>query len=194
MSQHFKISGSQSPKSGHEEKYMKRVPYASSVGSLMYLMVCTRPDMAYSVCVVSRFMANPGEEHWLALKWILRYIKGTMNHGLMYRVGTVNGNPIKGYVDSDYAGSIDTRKSFSWYLFTGNDNPVSWKAALQQVVALSSTEAEYMAMTEAFKEAKWMKGLMTEFGFEQELLTVYCDNKVQYIYPNTKSFMKGQNT
>ncbi|XP_073046052.1 secreted RxLR effector protein 161-like [Primulina eburnea] len=156
---------------------MKRVPYASAVGSLMYLMICTRPDLAYSVSMVSRFMAHPGKEHWMALKWILRYIKGTMYKGLRYRGDTVDGNVIKGYVDSDYAGSIDTRKSLTGYVFTLNDTAISWKATLQPVVALSSTEAEYMAVTEAFKEEKWMKGFVMELGLKQECLTVYCDNQ-----------------
>lgn len=120
----------------------------------MYLMMCVRPDLAYSVSLVSRFMANPGEEQWRAVKWILRYLKGTTDTGLIFK-GTKESNYLAiSYVDSDYAGSIDARKSLTGYIFTVGGTTVSWKATLQPVVTLSSTEAEYIAVIEAFNEAK----------------------------------------
>jgi len=73
---HFKLSSKQYPKSPVEEEEMSRVPYASAVGSLMYVMICTRPDLAYAVSTVSRFMSNPGKQHWEAVKWVLRYCEG----------------------------------------------------------------------------------------------------------------------
>ncbi|KZV44851.1 Aspartyl-tRNA synthetase [Dorcoceras hygrometricum] len=84
---------------------------------------------------------------------------------------------ITGYVDSDYAGNVDTRKSTTGYVFTSNGTAVSWKAMLQPVVALSTTEAEYIAATEAVKEAIWMKGFMRDLGCEQKTLTVFCDSQ-----------------
>ena len=72
-----KLSGKLSPKTKAKKAEMMKIPYASTVGSLMYAMVCTRPDIGYAIGVVSRFMSNPGKEHWNAVKWILRYLKGT---------------------------------------------------------------------------------------------------------------------
>lgn len=177
LAHHFKLSIFQSPTTAQERTHMEKVLYASTVGSLMYLMVCTRPDLAYSMSLVSRFMANPGEEHWSVVKWIPRYIKGSLDSGLMFEGTATDKNLVKGYVDSNIVGSINKRKSLTGYIFTIGNIAVSWKAKLQHVVALSSIEAEYMAVTEAFKEAKWMKGFMEELGHEQESLIVYCDNQ-----------------
>src|SRR3954469_14090377 len=89
-----------------ERAYMNRIPYANIVGSLMYVMVCTKPDIAYAVSLVSRYMENPGKAHWQALKWILRFINGSLNRVLIYSgaLGEDNTAVIEGYVDSDYAG------------------------------------------------------------------------------------------
>ena len=81
---HFKLSTSQQPVTSEDFTYMSKVPYASVVGSLMFSMICSRPDLAYAISLVSRFMANPGKEHWNAVKWILRYLKGTLNYGIIY--------------------------------------------------------------------------------------------------------------
>ncbi|KFK41513.1 hypothetical protein AALP_AA2G139400 [Arabis alpina] len=133
------------PQSEEEQEYMSQVPYASDVGSLMYAMVCTRPDLAQAVSVVSRFMGQPGKEHWLAVKRIFRYLKGTSDVGLMY--GGETPCLVTGYSDSDYAGDVDTRRSVTGYVFTLGSSVVSWKATLQHAMTLSTTEAEYMALT-----------------------------------------------
>ena len=145
---------------------MKLVPYSSAVGSIMYSLVCTRPDVAHSVGVVSRFMGNPGREHWRAVKWLLRYMNGTANHGILYGGSENNSCQVSGFVDSDFAADLDKRRSITGYVFILNGGAVSWKASLQSVVALSTTEAEYIALTEAVKEAKWLKGLVSEFGLK----------------------------
>ncbi|KAJ4730101.1 Retrovirus-related Pol polyprotein from transposon TNT 1-94 [Melia azedarach] len=133
------------PKSVEEKEYMSRVPYTSAVGSLMYAMVCTRPDLAQSVSVVSRFMGEPGKEHWQAVKRIFRYLKGTFDVGLIYRGDTQC--LVTGFSDSDYVGDVDSRRSMTGYVFTLGSSVVSWKATLQPTVTLSTTEAEYMALT-----------------------------------------------
>ncbi|KAH9657436.1 hypothetical protein KPL70_023077 [Citrus sinensis] len=145
---------------------MMNVPYASAVGCLMYAIVLTRPDLSYVVSVVSRYMANPGEEHWRAVKWILRYLNGTGTYGLMYGGQRQDDSQIVGYVDSDYAGDLDRRRSLTGYLFTFNNCTVNWKAQLQSVVACS-TEAKYTATTEVVKEAIWLKGILKELGVDQ---------------------------
>lgn len=84
LGQHFKLSSEQKPKTEEERKEMSNLPFASIVGSVMYTMVCTRPDIAHAISCVSRYMSDPGKTHWQALKWILRYLKGSENVGILY--------------------------------------------------------------------------------------------------------------
>jgi hypothetical protein len=112
---HFKLSSFQSPSTDSEFEYMSKVPYSSAVGSLMYAMVCSRPDLSYATSLVSRYMANLGKEHWNATKWIFRYLRGTPYACLQFgrtRKGLV------GYVDSDFAADSDRRRSLTGYVFT----------------------------------------------------------------------------
>jgi hypothetical protein len=154
---------------------MAQVPYASAVGSLMYAMVCTRPDIAQAVGVVSRYMANPGREHWQAVKWILRYLRGTCGVRILY--GRGDGRGLTGYCDSDYAGDRDRRRSTTGYVFTLGTAAVSWRSVLQSVVALSTTEAELIAAVEAVKEAMYLRGLLRDFGVPQETSQVLSDSQ-----------------
>nr|GFD05526.1 retrovirus-related Pol polyprotein from transposon TNT 1-94 [Tanacetum cinerariifolium] len=147
----FKISAAMSPKNDAKRAYMEKVPYANVVGSLMYDMICTRPDISHVVGMVSRYMHNPGKEHWQAVKWILRYIHNTVDVGLVFKHGSSQW--VEGYRDSDYVGDLNKRRSRTGYVFTLAKAPVSWKSTLQSTIALSTTEAEYMAMTETVKEA-----------------------------------------
>ncbi|KAG8480905.1 hypothetical protein CXB51_025479 [Gossypium anomalum] len=150
LAAHFRLSLALSPQSDDEIEYMSHVPYSSAVGSLMYAMVCSRPDLSYAVSAVSRYIANPGKEHWEAVQWILRYLRGTTDVCLQF--GRTEDKVI-GYVDADFAGDLDRRRSLTGYAFTIGGCAISWKATLQTTVALSTTEAEYMAITEACKEA-----------------------------------------
>ncbi|GJZ29608.1 retrovirus-related pol polyprotein from transposon TNT 1-94 [Tanacetum coccineum] len=174
---HFKLSLKDCPVRDCDVERMSKVPYANAVGSLMYLMVCTRPDIAYAVSVVSRYLANPGKNHWEAVKWILKYLRGTANVGLVY--GTDRGNhvDVTGFVDSDYAKDPDKGRSINGYTFLVQGCVVSWKAMLQHVVALSTTKAEYMALTKAVKEAIWLRGLLEELGVVLNTVAVNCDNQ-----------------
>jgi hypothetical protein len=124
---HFKLSKKQYPSTKKMEKEMRNIPYASAAGSLMYAMVCTRPDIAQAVSTVSRFMSNPGRPHWEAMKWILRYLRGSTNMKLYF-----GGNEAKliVYSDSDLVGDIDGRKSTSCYLVTHSGGAVSWQSRL----------------------------------------------------------------
>ncbi|CAL1353780.1 unnamed protein product [Linum trigynum] len=168
------LSSAYAPQSEAEKEYMSRVPYASAVGSLMYAMVCTRPDLAHAVSVVSRFMIQPGKEHWQAVKRMFRYLKGTPDVGISF--GSDTECLVSGYSDSDYAGDVDTRRSMTGYVFTLGSSVVSWKATLQSAVTLSTTEAEYMALTEAAKEGIWLKGLVGDLGLHHDQALVYCDS------------------
>lgn len=110
---------------------MKNIPYSNLVGGLMYTMVCSRPDIAHDVGLVSRCMHNPGKEHWQAPKWILRYLHGTRDVTLCFQHSNSSFEDfVVGYVDSDYAGDLDKRRSTTGYLFTMAKGPVSWRSTL----------------------------------------------------------------
>ena len=177
LASHFKLSASMSPRTDDERKHMENIPYANVVGALMYAMVCTRPDISHAVSMVSRYMHDPGKVHWQAVKWILRYIHGTVDVGLKFQRDDKPSQYSVGYVDSDYAGDLDKRRSTTGYVFTMAGGPVSWRSTLQSTVALSTTEAEYMAVTEAFKEAIWLHGLINDLGISQEHIRVFCDSQ-----------------
>jgi hypothetical protein len=174
LASHFKLSSGLCPSNDEEKDYMSRVPYANAVGSLMYAMVSTRPDISHAVGVVSRYMENPGKEHWEAVKWVLRYLRGTSNYSITY---DGSSDSVCGYVDSDFAGDLDKRRSTSGYVFTLAGGPISWMSKLQNIVSLSTTEAEYMAASHACKEAIWLKGLLGEFGRMQDKVKVFCDSQ-----------------
>jgi len=105
-----------------EKALISEVPYASAVGNLMYVMVCTKPDITQAVGVVSRYISNPEKEHWRAVKWILIYLKGSSNMAFCYDGMDVH---LHGYVDSDFAGDVDSRKSTTSYVFTLRNGAVS---------------------------------------------------------------------
>ncbi|XP_021974388.1 secreted RxLR effector protein 161-like [Helianthus annuus] len=126
------------------EEFIDEGVYRSLVGSLMYL-TNTRPDIMFAVSKVSRFMECLKRSHWEAAKRILKYIKGTQELGITYSKG--GKKHLMGYSDSDYAGNIDDSKSTSGYIFHLGSGPISWQSKKQKVVALSSTEAEYMALS-----------------------------------------------
>ncbi|KAM2303958.1 hypothetical protein ACFXTH_023714 [Malus domestica] len=125
----------------------------------------------------SRYMHNPGKGYWQAVKWILRYILGTVDVGLLFQQDKVTGQCVVGYVDSDYAGDLDKRRSTTGFVFTIAGGPVSWRSILQSTVGLSTTEAEYMAVTEAIKEAIWLQGLLDDLGVQQDHVDVHCDSQ-----------------
>ena len=142
---------------------MSHVPYANAVGNLMYAMVSTRPDISHAVGVVSRFMANPGKEHWQALKWVLQYLRGTSDRCIVFN-GNGSEGSVCGYVDANYAGDLDKKRSTRGHVFTLAGGAISWMSKLQETVALSTTEVEYIAASDASKEAISLKGLLDEIG------------------------------
>ncbi|XP_039824776.1 secreted RxLR effector protein 161-like [Panicum virgatum] len=135
--------------------------YRSLVGSLRYL-VNTRPDLAFSVGYVSRFMEEPHEDHLAVVKHILRYIAGTRDWGLKYERKKGDQPALMGFSDNDLAGDIDSRKSTSSIIFFLGESPISWQSAKQKVVALSSCEAEYIAAATAACQGVWLARLLAE--------------------------------
>ena len=155
---------------------MRRIPYASAVGSLMYAMLRTRPDICYAVGVVSRFQSNPGPEHWVAVKHILKYLRRTRDYMLVYSGGDLN---LQGFTDSDFQGDKDSRKSTSGSVFTLGGVAVVWRSIKQSSIADSTMEAEYIAASEAAKEAVWLKNFLSDLEVVPNMdkaVTLYCDN------------------
>lgn len=150
--------------------------FRSIVGGLRYL-VHTRPDIAFSVGMVSRFMERPTVLHFNAVKKILRYVKGTVEYGLSYRKGA--GNYIlSGYSDSDLGGSLEDRRSTGGVVFYLNESLITWVSQKQRCVALSSCEAEFMAATAAACQGVWLRNLLMQVTDEKHCpVIIYVDNK-----------------
>ena len=128
LASHFRLTKEMCPKVQEEVDKMSNIPYSSVVGSLMYAMVCTWPDISHAVGVVNRYMSNPGMEHWSVIKWIiLRYLRGTTTKALCF-IGS--SSTLSGFFDSDLAGDVDTRRSTIGYVFTIGATAVSWISRL----------------------------------------------------------------
>ena len=147
------FSKDQSPKTSEEIERMRRVPYADAVESLMYAMLCTRPDICFAVRMVSKYQFNPGPQYWTAVKHIIKYLKRTKNYMLVY-----SGDELipVGYTDSDFMSDKDSRKSTSGYVFTLGSGAISWMSVKQSCITDSITKAEYVATSEAAKAAIWL--------------------------------------
>ena len=133
--------------------------FQSLVGSLLYTAIATRPDISQAVGAVSKFCSNPTKAHLTAAKRILKYLKNTIDTVLTYRKSL---STLAGYADSDWAGDIDTRRSTSGNLFLMSGGAVSWGSKIPSVVALSSSEAEYIALSRAAQEAAWIQKLFSD--------------------------------
>jgi hypothetical protein len=157
------------------QEEMQGIPYKAAVGSLMYAMVGTRPDLAFPVSMVSQFMSRAGPSHWMAVKRIMRYLKGTMDLKLCLGGKEVS---LRGYCDADWGGDANERRSTTGYVFFVGVGAISWNCKRQPTIALSTTEAEYMATSQCTKEAIWLRKLMADVGLVQDGATIImCDNQ-----------------
>ncbi|UYV73992.1 hypothetical protein LAZ67_11001747 [Cordylochernes scorpioides] len=172
-----KLTKEMCPKDDQEIEEMNKIPYRQTIGSLMYLMTGTRPDIAYAVSRVSQFMNNPGPSHWTAVKKIFGYLKATKNIGICFG-GSSCTSTLIGFSDADFGGDLDTRKSTTGYVFMLNNGPISWCSQKQNCVSLSTTKSEYIAASKATKEAIWLRHLLRELHQEQvKPTTIFCDNQ-----------------
>ncbi|MCO5583106.1 hypothetical protein L7F22_037014 [Adiantum nelumboides] len=149
LAPYVKLSKVDCPKFDTKKSKMAKVPYASACGSLMYAMVAIRPDIAFAVGVVSRFMSNPGKKHWEAAKGVLRYLNGTKDMCICFGKGDLS---IVGYTDADYARDLHKQRSTSGYLYTFAGGAISWFSCLHSCTTLSTTEEEYFAASDACKK------------------------------------------
>lgn len=149
--------------------------YGAAVGCLMYAMTMTRPDLAYALSMVSRYCHNPDSTHVAAVQRIFRYIQGTLDYGVGYQP---DQQEFHGYSDADWGGAVDRRESTGAYIYFIAGGPVSWCSKRQDAVALSSCESEYYALSEAGKEAIWLRRLLTETGqISQGPSLIWADNQ-----------------
>jgi hypothetical protein len=161
--------------------------YRELVGSLLYLVACTRADIAAAVHTLSRYMATPTKPHMIAAKHVLRYLKGTANMALVYKGSAVSDlrQVLRGYADANYGGDLDTRRSTTGYLFLLNGASVSWESRLQQTVALSSMESEYMSLASAAQQAIHLRLKLSEMGYPQQTKTVIFEDNQPAIHVAT---------
>jgi len=170
------LSNQMCPKTQEEREKMRNCPYASAVGSLMYVMLCTRPDICYAKSIVSRYQSNPSSEHWTAAKHILKYLNRTKHYFLVFGGEDLI---VHGYTDSDFQSDIDDRKSISGFVFTLGKRAISCRSCKQDTIADSTTKAEYIVASEATKEAMWIHKFIQELEVVPSIespITIYCDN------------------
>ncbi|XP_033516008.1 secreted RxLR effector protein 161-like [Nicotiana tomentosiformis] len=168
---------------------MKDIPYASLIGSLMYALVCTRPDIAFAVRMLGRYQSNPGLDYWKADKRVLRYLQGTKDFKLTYKYS--DSLEVIGYSDSNLGGCKDTDKSTSGYIFLLAGGVVSWRSVEQTIVVTSTMEAEFIACYDTTSLALWLKNFI--FGLRivdcvSRPFRIFCDNSIAVFFSkNNKS-------
>ncbi|CAA7268571.1 unnamed protein product [Cyclocybe aegerita] len=174
MDPNVRLSSAQSPSTTVEIAKMANIPYHEAVGSLMYASLGTRPDITFAVQTISRYASKPGPEHWEAVKRIFRYLSGTKELWLSFG-GDTKG--LVGFADADGSMAED-RHAISGYAFLLHGGAVSWSAKCQEIISLSTTESEYVAATQATKEALWLRSLVSELcAIDLDTTTLFSDNQ-----------------
>ena len=150
--------------------------YQQIVGEIQFAAVVARPDLSCTVSVLSQFNVKPSSKHLAAAKRVLRYIKGTLDARIVY---SRPAREATAFSDADWAGDLDSRRSRTGYVVMLNNGAIAWRSSLQQTVALSTTESEYMALTEATKEVQWMRSFLKElhYGNRELPTTLSTDNQ-----------------
>lgn len=146
-----------------EHELARERPFPKLAGSILYAATETRPDLAHAAGVLSRFISKWNESLWRAAKHCLRYIRGTSDLSLTFDANSSQRVGL-GYVDADWGGDMDTRRSTTGYVFKVHGGAIAWKSKRQNTVALSTTEAEYMASADAAKQAVWLRRLLEDVG------------------------------
>ena len=163
-------------KAKDEDTFVDQAQYQSAVGSLLYLSAATRPDITYAVGNVAKFCAKPTKQHWMAVKRIFRYLKGTQKYGLLFKTST--DKDCVGFSDTDWGGDLDDRKSTSGYVFQIGGTAVSWRSKKQACVALSTAEVEYIALASTAQESVWLQQLLADIKKEPpKKMVIFEDNQ-----------------
>ena len=166
----------QQPQTQSEQNKMKKYPYRQLIGCLLYLLG-TRPELYFIIVTLSRFVTNPGWLHWLGALYVLIYIRGTVDKGIIFK--KFQSLELSVYVDSDWGTTVDDRKSISGYIIYLGSTPIVWRSRSQKgAPATSSCEAEYISLSQCINEILWIISFLKELGFNLPLpIPIYCDNK-----------------
>jgi hypothetical protein len=179
-----RLDMSQCPQTPEDNKFMRDKPYVSAVGVLIYLAIATRPDIAHAVGVLCRFMSKPGPAHWKAAKHLFRYLRGSVDYRLTYAPDPSSSHLFTTYFDADHGGNPDNGRSTSAYAVKMGTGAVSWMSRLQSIVALSTTEAEFISAVSAGQEIVWMRSFLGELGYlfgVPSLLLVDSQSAIQVV-------------
>lgn len=164
--------------------------YRRLIGNLLYISQLTRPDITYAVNYLSRFQNNPTEDHFAGIKRIIRYLSGTLNHGLIYTKG--ENEDLYGYADASWGEDIEDRKSTTGYCFMVCGKLVQWRSCKQTVMALSSCEAEYIALSETIKEGRYIQALCKFFSLNVKNYNIFEDNQSAIAIASNMESKKGK--
>ncbi|OAE22853.1 hypothetical protein AXG93_4703s1030 [Marchantia polymorpha subsp. ruderalis] len=204
LAPHFKLSAAQCPTDVVEKGKMSCVPYEQAVGSLMYLMVCTRPDIAFAMGKVSRISIKGDLQlgtclhlvveaqrkvHSEAVKWIMRYLKSTLDYDSLFDGILYNAKSLFDYVDGDYGQDLDKRRSRIGYVFTFGGGSINCRSTSKKCVAQSTTEAKYVAAAKAAKEVIWLDRLIMEMELKQGVVLFIVIARALYIWLQTRSWI-----
>ncbi|CAK9811716.1 Retrovirus-related Pol polyprotein from transposon TNT 1-94 [Anthophora quadrimaculata] len=166
----------------------ERIPYREAVGSLLFSARVCRPDIEYAVNYASQFLNSFSQEHWQAVKRIIRYLIGTRDLGIIF--GNSGSTEICRFTDADYAGCLETRRSRSGFVFLLNGGPICWSSQRQPIVSLSTAEAEYIALTHGTKEAIWLRQMLKELGISCDSIPIFVDNQSAIKIANNSEYHK----
>nr|GEW64567.1 hypothetical protein [Tanacetum cinerariifolium] len=194
MQDKLTLSKSQGASTLAKLKRMQYVPYASTVGSIMYVVRCTRPDVAFAQNITSRFQQNLGDLHWTTVKNILKYLRNTKDMFLVYGGDIKRELKVSCYTDAGYLTDVDDLKSQTGYVFVLNGGVADWKSAKQSIFATSFAEAEYIAAFDAYKEAVWVRKFISRLGVVpiiEEPISMYCDYTEAITIANELGITKG---
>ncbi|XP_038970559.1 secreted RxLR effector protein 161-like [Phoenix dactylifera] len=178
-----KFSKDQSPQNALEQEQMKDILYASTIGSLMYAQVYTRPDICLAIGILGRFQRNPDVLHWVAAKKVMRYLQGTKNYRLTFR--HTDMLDVVGYSDSDFAGCVDSRKSTSGYILLLAGGTISWRSTKQTIIATSTMEAEFIACYETTTHALCLKNFISGLKVVNSIerpIRIDCENSATVFF------------
>jgi len=172
-----RVNASMSPKTTEEIREMEKTPVREAVGSLMYLMGMTRPDIAFAVTQIAHFVSNPGRGHWEALKQVFAYLAGTIHYGITYGGDRMNAKtPLQAYSDADLAADLIKRKSTTGMCVSFHGGPVSWGSKRQRAIALSTADSEFYAASECSRDVIWFRSILAELGIIVGTVPILCDS------------------
>ena len=187
-----KLGKSQCPNNNFERKSMENIPYASTTSNLMYAQVCTRPDIAFIVGFLGRYLSNPGQAHWVATKKVMRYLQRTKDYMLVYR--KLENLEVLGYTDSDFARCSNDLKSTSGYIFMMARGAISWKSVKQTLHASFTMQVEFVACYGAATQAIWLKNFISVLLVVDSIsrpIKIFYDNSVVVFFSKNNKSSKG---